>query len=857
MPTIRTTFEPWREIFVSEDEYLRLLRAGLIFTGATPPAPPAFTDPQYAELANPDGEAARRIIDAVGESALIDGVTSTVLAEVDGRNFATSAALATVADEVDDINGRGYLTSALAYTKSQLATVVRPVTFLDGIDPTGVADSTAALTTAIQNAPDGASIALQTGRYRWSGTSALNNRVDGTGSRKRMFNLDGGGSTIILDGGTTEFLNLSSDVDDPVSVTGAVVASEIDTGSSSQTPAVTFTTGAAMPWSQGDTITLAADNETPGARSPDYAALGDVTTTAASTTLTLAAEPLSPLVVGHAVRFPAGQSAFTAIRDYYIVEVVSSTSFKVATSIDAVPASAATSETFAVTRATSIARVAQVLEVWSVTGTTVVALGKLWGSYTLNVRAARYQPTGVNVRGFRFEYSDARLANPTNLIRATSLIGPRISDISVPKAAGPICDLRDCHLGSFTGIRCDYNRNDTANGFLGYVVLLSSGSSNNKIDAFGRSVRHVGTTDINYVAPASGISAYGACNSNKWTGEGVATSSGAFDTHHASWGEVFHNILVRDSRAAVQLRGFDHVVTNLTGRNNINDVVIFEEDAGRNGVTRRATVTGVTSYDNRSAIVTISKGRTGNWDAGVRVDTPDIISGIRAFSPRGGIVAPTHATYTIGDVQVIADAAIPGIRHFFNNNSVMIQAGDLMLDYSKLVLASNADVRSFTVSGTGEIRLFGKVNIASVSGIPAVVSSSSSTTAKIMIDDLILTTDGGMDVLNVSTIPHADSYVNHRSRTGARSSYFISLSADPTSATLIAPIGRIFTMQAHISTSLTANTTGPTIPAPKLTGMRLTIHNTSSSFTYTIAGSAIAPQTVAMFVYSASAWRRV
>jgi hypothetical protein len=48
MPTIRTTFEPWREITVSDAEFDYLQRYGLIYTGPIPPVtptPPPITVP--------------------------------------------------------------------------------------------------------------------------------------------------------------------------------------------------------------------------------------------------------------------------------------------------------------------------------------------------------------------------------------------------------------------------------------------------------------------------------------------------------------------------------------------------------------------------------------------------------------------------------------------------------------------------------------------------------------------------------------------------------------------------------------------------------------------------------------------
>lgn len=78
MPTIRTTLEPWREIVVSDAEYLYLLRQGLIYTGETPPARPAFNDEQYEELAAPDGLAITRILDSIGGSEeIVEGVLSS------------------------------------------------------------------------------------------------------------------------------------------------------------------------------------------------------------------------------------------------------------------------------------------------------------------------------------------------------------------------------------------------------------------------------------------------------------------------------------------------------------------------------------------------------------------------------------------------------------------------------------------------------------------------------------------------------------------------------------------------------------------------------------------------------------
>lgn len=101
MPIVRTTLEPWRDIYVTDVEYIGLLRIGLIYEGAVIQPPPSFTDAQYAELANPEGEAAKRVLAAalelVDESAVTGSVVETVLAtvgpEVDAMALAASATL--------------------------------------------------------------------------------------------------------------------------------------------------------------------------------------------------------------------------------------------------------------------------------------------------------------------------------------------------------------------------------------------------------------------------------------------------------------------------------------------------------------------------------------------------------------------------------------------------------------------------------------------------------------------------------------------------------------------------------------------------------------------------------------------
>ncbi len=102
MPIVRTTLEPWRDILVSDTEYLALLRVGLIYDGEPINPPPAFTDAQYAELANPTGEAAQRVLAAalelVNESEVTSSVVSAALALIDTDLDAKVAAINTDLD---------------------------------------------------------------------------------------------------------------------------------------------------------------------------------------------------------------------------------------------------------------------------------------------------------------------------------------------------------------------------------------------------------------------------------------------------------------------------------------------------------------------------------------------------------------------------------------------------------------------------------------------------------------------------------------------------------------------------------------------------------------------------------------
>lgn len=71
MPTIRLTFEPWREITVGDTEYLALLRLGLVYTDASPPPPPPnFTNGQYDELDSPGSEVVNRILTGLSTGRL-------------------------------------------------------------------------------------------------------------------------------------------------------------------------------------------------------------------------------------------------------------------------------------------------------------------------------------------------------------------------------------------------------------------------------------------------------------------------------------------------------------------------------------------------------------------------------------------------------------------------------------------------------------------------------------------------------------------------------------------------------------------------------------------------------------------
>lgn len=115
MPLVRTKIEPWREIEVTEAERLSLERLGLLYTGDIVVPPPSFSDSQYSELANPNGEAARRVIEAVGASELIANLTTQLLADVDSRGYVDGVYVGTeIAETVDESYVAGLLAEGLA-----------------------------------------------------------------------------------------------------------------------------------------------------------------------------------------------------------------------------------------------------------------------------------------------------------------------------------------------------------------------------------------------------------------------------------------------------------------------------------------------------------------------------------------------------------------------------------------------------------------------------------------------------------------------------------------------------------------------------------------------------------------------
>lgn len=721
------------------------------------------------------------------------------------------------------------------------------------VDPSGGTDSTSGLISAFNATPDGATTVLPRGTYTISGNQSLQ-----LGS-KTVVDIDGQGSTIRITGGTAPFLDVTGSFETVYDVSG-VTATTVNTGSNSETPAITFTSSSTTGWERGDVVRIIAENELPSSRSSDFTSVGSFSTTSGSSQVTLPGDTL----VGHAVRFPAGTTAFTPLRDYYVVSNLGGGGYEISTTLSGAPVNALATSSGTVSRSTAFQRVGQFVKVWSVSGTSVTALGVLHGDFTLSPRASRMTRKTVRLRNVTFDLSVERRSVATNIIKMSRLFNPVVENVTVPRAAGPVVDI-SCSFNPVSSVHVFQNTNDATSGVYGYGIIYSACSFAEVRDSTFGNLRHGVTGDTIETSMGAAPHRYGA-NMFTLMRDSVADgcSLAAFDTHHGSFADQWSNLTVTASGGAIAVRGLRGVATDIKAYDCDIDVNVFEEGPSsgqpRNGDTRCFTLNGLVSHRNRKYVIYSNKAPSGNWDAGVIKTQNDHYSNVRSYGHKGLLVYTVNCSATFGDIYAEDTEAHPGGRWWWANNSLHKLSGPVTVDASRQIAAANSGLLGFTVSGAGVLDFLQPVRVFNVSGVPSILYSASGSLTTIRAEDTIVSTVGGLTALSGTVA--SGSYVNYKeTSTSGRSGAWTSVSSAHTNASSYSAIGTTTELVQQLNISgLTANTdAGSLLPTPPRIGQMLAIFNTSSSWTFTINGVTIPTSTMYLLRYTSSGlgWRKV
>ncbi len=145
-------------------------------------------------------------------------------------------------------------TPASSEVVDQIAIVATPDRF-PGLDPTGAADSAAALKAAIAACPEGGTVIVPAGTYRLASTLS---------NEGKSLTLIGDEATLVRAHPTAAAVLLTGAYDDPFSVTSITPVS-VELGGGAQ-PGVQLAMSSAPGWSRGDVVKVFADDELPEVR---------------------------------------------------------------------------------------------------------------------------------------------------------------------------------------------------------------------------------------------------------------------------------------------------------------------------------------------------------------------------------------------------------------------------------------------------------------------------------------------------------------------------------------------------------------------------------------------------------------
>lgn len=325
------------------------------------------------------------------------------------------------------------------------------------------------------------------------------------------------------------------------------------------------------------------------------------------------------------------------------------------------------------TQTTATVRPGRAMIVLETSGTRATCMGTLRGSWTTNVRMARYavDANGEHHRvvlrgGPALTWTDAVMAAApatSYALRIRGLVEPVVDGVTVIGANGQAINVKQGTFGARI-VNCRIRRADDETGTVfGYGV--NDCGYRTVVDGLSAwRVRHAYTTGAGdaVTANSADLLLYGQADgftvSNCYV-EGASDS--ALDCHGDGIMGAFLNNRIKDSRSGIGLRGVSYVVDGLWIEGGCNGGVISadtgssaEESYG--SIIRNVTLDGITEPDNGVIFVrrTLTDGfeTRPTWVDGIWLRTTD-----DGLAPSGAIIRADNATVEVGHLM----AAMSGV----------------------------------------------------------------------------------------------------------------------------------------------------------------------------------------------------
>lgn len=203
--------------------------------------------------------------------------------------------------------------------------------------------------------------------------------------------------------------------------------------------------------------------------------------------------------------------------------------------------------------ANNTVRSGQVLQIISVSGTTVILNGWLRDTYTTNVRAAKMPTTRVRWYGGTFEANSTVMASGTMAyapLQASRLIDPIIDDVRFSALSGPAV-----YTGHTYRAKVNITVDRALDGGSVYGYGLDDGGEMTDAFIMADRVRHAYTTGPSQAAAGGNVGDFGRCFGAHVRGICRGASQAAWDTHGDADSIWFDGVRAEDCYYGIQFRG--------------------------------------------------------------------------------------------------------------------------------------------------------------------------------------------------------------------------------------------------------------------------------------------------------------